>query len=164
MLLESHIGSFIVNSFERVIRKETKGRGVDIILCSPMGEKLETFVSCLARGGTFVEIGRCDSDYERSFDLHLLEKESSYRGVMLDALFGESSEVKKKLIKSVAEGIKCGYVKPLPANVFGHDEIEKAFRYMTMGEHTGKVLIKFREENESLVGTSDRLLLEAVPR
>jgi hypothetical protein len=33
-----------------------------------------------------------------------------------------------------------------------------------LSEHTGKVLIKFREENESLVGTSDRLLLEAVPR
>lgn len=36
-------------------------------------------------------------------------------------------------------------MKPLYANVFNADELEKAVRYLAGGKHTGKVLLKIRE-------------------
>ncbi len=43
-----------------MIKKETNGRGVDIVLNSLAEEKLQASVNCLAHGGQFLEIGLYD--------------------------------------------------------------------------------------------------------
>ena len=40
--------------------KETKGRGVDLVLNSLAGESLQASVRCLAKDGRFLEIGKLD--------------------------------------------------------------------------------------------------------
>lgn len=68
-----------------------------------------------------------------------------------------------KILLKMQELIERGAIKPLPRIVFKTDEVEKAFRYMGIGEHIGKVLIKIREEDlgkESI----PRKLFKGVPR
>jgi fatty acid synthase, animal type len=48
----------------------------------------------------------------------------------------------------IIEDVKRGIVKPIKANVFEANEIEKAFRFMASGKHIGKVVLKIRENPE----------------
>lgn len=43
-----------------MIKRETNGRGVDVILNSLAEEKLQASLRCLAPDGRFVEIGKFD--------------------------------------------------------------------------------------------------------
>lgn len=46
----------------------------------------------------------------------------------------------------IEEGLENGSVRPIDTTVFERDQIEEAVRYMAAGKHTGKVLIKIRDE------------------
>ena len=48
----------------------------------------------------------------------------------------------------VEEGLENGSVRPIDTTVFERDQVEDALRYMAAGKHTGKVLIKIRDEVE----------------
>lgn len=56
--------------------------------------------------------------------------------------------------------IKNGVIKPLKSQVFFPNEVEKAFRFVASGQHTGKVLVKIRENENSL----ESCPLEVKPR
>ena len=56
--------------------------------------------------------------------------------------------MKSKVVKYLREGIKSGFVKPLPRIVFNANEIEKSYKHMLAGKHIGKILIKLRNENK----------------
>lgn len=43
-----------------MIKRETNGRGVDLVLNSLAEEKLQASIRCLAKGGRFIEIGKFD--------------------------------------------------------------------------------------------------------
>ncbi|EFA05201.1 fatty acid synthase [Tribolium castaneum] len=156
---ERHIGNSRDVSFKEMILKETRGRGVDVVLNSLSEEKLKTSVQCLARGGKFMEIGKFDLVNNNSLQLLLLEKEASYHGIMLDTLFKETKERKTGLWLKVDEGLKKGYIKPLPRTVFESNKVETAFRYMMSGTHIGKVLLKVRDES-----TDKPKLIKAYPK
>ncbi|XP_044262250.1 fatty acid synthase-like [Tribolium madens] len=145
---ESHIGNSRDTSFKEMILKETRGRGVDVLLNSLTEEKLKISVQCLAKGGKFIEIGKYDLINNNSLQLLLLEKSASYHGIMLDSIFTNPKDLKLELHKKFDEGVKLGYIKPLPRVLFESDNVETAFRFMTTGKHIGKVLIKIRDENE----------------
>lgn len=55
---------------------------------------------------------------------------------------GEFKEL-KELIKA---GIQSGEIQPLPTHVFSSSEVEEALRFMAGAKHTGKVVIRMREE------------------
>jgi len=57
---ENHIGNSRDTSFEHMIKRETNGRGVDLVLNSLSEEKLQASIRCLAKGGRFIEIGKFD--------------------------------------------------------------------------------------------------------
>ena len=146
----NHIGNSRDTSFEEMIKRETEGRGVDIVLNSLTDDKLKASIRCLARGGRFMDIGKFDLANDTSLNLLFMEREASYRGVMLDRTFKDSKELRLDIYKSIKDGLKAGYVKPLPRVVFNTDEIEAAYRYMMSGKHIGKVLIKIRDETEDM--------------
>lgn len=57
---ESYIGNSRNTSFEKMIKKETNGKGVDIVLNSLAEDKLHASIRCVGKGGHFIEIGRYD--------------------------------------------------------------------------------------------------------
>lgn len=59
----------------------------------------------------------------------------------------------------VIKDIKRGIVKPLDAHVFKPTEAEDAFRFMASGKHIGKVLLKLRENEDSI----ETLLIKVRP-
>ncbi|OXU25389.1 hypothetical protein TSAR_001850 [Trichomalopsis sarcophagae] len=156
---EDHIGNSRDTSFEQMVMDKTKGRGVDIILNSLAEEKLLASVACLAWGGRFLEIGKFDLSADNPLGMECFLKEVSFQGVMLDRVFDAPDEDKVFLTDLMNEKLKQGAIKPLVRTVFPKEEAEEAFRYMAAGKHIGKVLIKIRDEKESI----DKLS-PAIPR
>lgn len=59
-LAPENIGNSRDTSFEQLIKRRTRGRGVDLVLNSLAADKLHASVRCLAEGGRFLEIGKLD--------------------------------------------------------------------------------------------------------
>ncbi|KAJ3652424.1 hypothetical protein Zmor_018392 [Zophobas morio] len=127
-----HIGNSRDTSFEQMIKRETRNKGVDFTLNSLSEDKLQASVRCLGRGGKFMEIGKYDLANDSSLNLLLMEKEASYQGIFLDEVF-RNFEKKSKVVKRLVEGIEASY------------------RYMMSGTHIGRILIKLRNEEEDSV-------------
>ncbi|XP_045465555.1 fatty acid synthase-like [Harmonia axyridis] len=163
-LRESHIGNSRDISFEKMIKQHTRGRGVDIVLNSLAEDKQLASIRCLAKGGKFLEIGKVDLASNNSLQLRMLKKNCSFHGIMLDQFFTAHPVIKKNFRAILDGGVANGSIKPLATTVFKMNEIEQAFRYMASGKHTGKVLIRIREEEEDKIVRPSALHIKATPR
>ncbi|CAB3220194.1 unnamed protein product [Arctia plantaginis] len=158
-LKDSHIGNSRDTSFEDMIRRETNGKGVDMVVNSLSDEKLQASVRCLAHRGRFLEIGKFDISNNTPIGMYFFSKETSFHGIMLDYIFNQSFSFRKRLQNLLISGIESGAVRPLTYCTFEKTEVESAFRYMAAGKHIGKVIIKIRDEEPS----SQRVLPTNIP-
>lgn len=122
---DRNIGNSRDTSFEQLILTETNGRGVDLVLNSLSGDKLQASARCLANGGRFLEIGKLDLSNNTALGMSLFLKNTTFHGILLDALFDADGAEKREVVKFVNEGIANGAVKPLPATVFSEQQIEQ---------------------------------------
>ncbi|KAF9794028.1 hypothetical protein SFRURICE_010511, partial [Spodoptera frugiperda] len=123
-LKDSHIGNSRDTSFEDMVRRETDGKGVDLVLNSLSDDKLQ--------------IGKFDISSNTAIALYFRTKEISFYGVMLNYIFEQDVKVRKRLQDLLLNGIEDGAVKPLTYCTFKANEVENAFRYMAAGKHIGK--------------------------
>ncbi|XP_046612929.1 fatty acid synthase [Neodiprion virginianus] len=163
-LTDKNIGNSRDTSFEQLVLAETNGRGVDLVLNSLAEEKLQASVRCLAKHGRFLEIGKYDLSKNTALGMAFFLKNTSFHGILLDALFDTDSFEKKEVVRLVNEGIKNGAVRPLPSTVFSEQQIEQGFRYMASGKHIGKVLLKIRDEESKKVVQPSLKTVAAIPR
>ena len=163
-LTDKNIGNSRDTTFEQLVLSETGGQGVDLVLNSLAEEKLQASVRCLAKDGRFLEIGKFDLSNNTGLGMSFFLKNTSFHGILLDALFEGDSPVKREVVKLVSEGIKSGAVRPLPSTVFSEQQIEQGFRYMATGKHIGKVLLKIREEETKKSTTPVIKTVAAIPR
>lgn len=161
---DNHIGNSRDVSFEHMVKRGTKGRGVDYVLNSLSEEKLIASIRCLATGGCFLEIGKFDLAKDNPLYLELMRKGASFHGIMIDKFFDDSVAKKVKLVDYLRIGVKNGSVKPLARTVFEINDVEKAFRFMGAGKHLGKVLIQIREEEPEYLANTKLRLFQGIPR
>ncbi|XP_057664642.1 fatty acid synthase [Diorhabda carinulata] len=163
-LKDEHIANSRDTSFEQMILTQTDGRGVDCVLNSLAGNQLQASIRCLAVGGRFLEIGKVDLSNNSPLGMSLFLKNTTFHGILLDALFNSNSSDNKLVFDLVTEGIKNGAVKPLPKTVFNENQVEQAFRYMASGKHIGKVLLQIREEESRDIRRPVIKTVSAIPR
>ncbi|KAK6640571.1 hypothetical protein RUM44_012267 [Polyplax serrata] len=162
---DSHIGNSRDTSFEDMIKRETNGRGVDVILNSLAEEKLQASLRCLAPDGRFVEIGKFDLSNDNPVGMESFMKCTSFHGVHLDGLFYDHNKKRLNEIRDILDVlIKENVVKPIKTTVFDYSECEQAFRYLTTGKHIGKVLLKLRDEEPVDLCIPAPKLFPSVPR
>ncbi|XP_059050659.1 fatty acid synthase-like [Achroia grisella] len=164
-LRDDHVGSSRDTSFEQLVLRQTRGRGVDLVLNSLAADKLQASVRCLAEGGRFLEIGKLDLSNNTPLGMSFFLKNTTFHGILLDALFEASAEDAEKaaVVRCMTEGIASGAVRPLPATVYHDHQLEQAFRYMATGKHIGKVLLRVREEEASTTRPITKMI-SAIPR
>lgn len=108
--------------------RDTKGKGVDLVLNSLSEEKLQASIRCLGLNGRFLEIGKFDLNNNSPLGMSVFLKNTSFHGILLDAVMEGDDEMIAEVVGLVAEGIKNGAVRPLPTSVFNDQQIEQAFR------------------------------------
>ncbi|XP_059470308.1 fatty acid synthase [Neocloeon triangulifer] len=163
-LTDANIANSRDTSFEQHVMSATGGRGVDLVLNSLAEEKLQASVRCLAYGARFLEIGKLDFSNNNPLGMAFFLKNTTFHGILLDALFDASDAEKKQLVTLLSEGIKSGAVRPLPATVYSESQAEQAFRFMGSGKHIGKVLLKIRDEEKTTKIKPATKLVNAIPR
>lgn len=156
----SHIGNSKDTTFEQIIKKETRGRGVDIILNSLAEEKLKVSLRCLAKGGKFLELGKFDSIQDLQISMGSFKGGGCFHGIHMDAVMESGVLIKKKFHKLLKEALEEGYIKPLIRTVFDKDQLEEAFRFMASGKHIGKIVLKIQEEEKYYVPTTRKFKCE----
>lgn len=144
--------------------KATKGKGVNIVLNSLSEEKLQASVQLLAKHGRFLEIGKFDMSENNHIGMANFLKNTTFHGILLDALFDESETDMEEVAKLLSHGIVNGAVRPLKTTCFEKDDLQNAFRFMAQGKHIGKVLIKIREEEPQELAIPIPIELACVPR
>ncbi|XP_039755412.1 fatty acid synthase [Pararge aegeria] len=156
----AHVGNSRDCSFEQLVLRQTRGRGVDLVLNSLAGDKLLASVRCLAPGGRFLEIGKLDLSNNTALGMAVFLKNTTFHGILLDALFDAADDCEEKaaVVRCVSDGIASGAVRPLPATVFAERQLEQAFRFMAAGKHIGKVVLRVRDDDDAA------RLLPAIPR
>ncbi|XP_059048223.1 fatty acid synthase-like [Achroia grisella] len=142
-LKDTHIGNSKNTSFENLICKETNGKGVNIVMNSLKGDKLQASIKCLGYRGRFLEIGNFNSN--TSINMYL-PKETSFHGITLDFALHESIDLKTRLQELILSGIEIRAVRPLTYCIFEKDEIESAFHYLADNKQIGQIIIKIRDE------------------
>ncbi|GFO07685.1 fatty acid synthase [Plakobranchus ocellatus] len=153
-------------SFERHIKRETKGKGVDIVLNSETGELLKASVRLLAKRGRFLNLA---PGTELDAQLALSRsgrKDTSFHDINLDTLIDSQDAEWTELTSLVQTGIQSGVVKPLRRTVYGMDKLTEVFRLMADGRNAdqGKVLIKIREQEAEKIILPPRKMFDAIPR
>lgn len=144
-------------SFEEDIMKATDGRGVDLVLNSLSGDKLQASLRCVADNGRFIEIGKVDLLRDADLYSWQLSGNRSMHGVYPESFFrfNEKKEhyfpkrmqdERAHLKALIVEGMKEGVVRPLIRTIFEMNKVEDAFRFMASGKHVGKVIIKIQDD------------------
>ncbi|KAJ8891049.1 hypothetical protein PR048_010558 [Dryococelus australis] len=163
-LTDRNIANSRDTSFEQHVLSETQGRGVDLVLNSLAEDKLQASVRCLARHGRFLEIGKFDLSNNSPLGMSMFLKNTSFHGILLDALFDSNTGDNLEVVRLLSEGVKSGAVQPLPATVFADSQAEQAFRYLASGKHIGKVVLQIRDEEPDHVTPPTPKLVAAIPR
>ncbi|CAG2169008.1 unnamed protein product [Oppiella nova] len=137
--------------FKHQVMRLTEGRGVDIVLNSLAGEKLDISYQCVAKRGRIVEIGKYDMFHNRPVGMYDLLRDIQLIGVALDIVLMEDMEFFGQFAQWMHNNCANGCVKPINYTLFPATDADKAFRYMTTGKHIGKVVINIRDTEQPLI-------------
>lgn len=148
---ETHIFTSRDTTFAKGVMRETKGRGVDVVLNSTYGEMLRQSWLCVADFGIFVEVGKRDI-----LSNNMLEMSPFIRGCTFSAFnlaqYTEEAEPHRldacaEVVRKVFELLGSGDVKPpYPLTVMKITEAEEAFRGLQSGKFAGKIAITYDKD------------------
>ncbi|KAL1881225.1 Type I Iterative PKS [Diaporthe australafricana] len=145
---KEHIFNSRDTSFAHGIKRVTKGAGVDVILNSLAGDSLQASWECIAPYGRFIEIGKIDIMGNSMLPMAMFAKNVMFAAVDLAEIARTNIPLADELLSKAMELIANGSVRgPAPSHIYPIGEVEKAFRFMQSGKHTGRIMLA-RTEND----------------
>lgn len=154
---EDHIFSSRNTSFAEGIMKVTRGKGVDVVLNSLAGTFLQESFNCLAPFGRFVELGKRDFELNNSLAMEAFTRAVSFSSVDVIALGERKPMQANRILKHVVKLVATKEIDAVhPVTVYPLSDVEKAFRLMQAGKHTGKIVLSVTPE--TLVPVSDHMI------
>jgi polyketide synthase 5 len=125
--------------FADVIRRDTDGYGVDIVLNSVESAAQRAGFELLAPGGRFIELGRGDED--SSLKTFPFRRNLAFHGFDLGLMAVTQPRLVQDLLTTVYKLTADG-VLPMPASVrYPLAEAATALQQMSAAQHTGKLVL-----------------------
>lgn len=139
---EQHIFNSRDTSFAQGIKRITKGYGMDIILNSLAGDSLQASWECIAPYGRFIEIGKADIIANSMLPMAMFARNVLFAAVDLEAVISTNATLTQQLIDTTMELLTSGKVHgPVPYHRVPIGDVEKAFRALQSGKHTGRIML-----------------------
>ena len=149
---EDHIFASRGLSFKKGIKRMTKGRGVDIVLNSLSGERLQASWDCLAPFGRFIEIGKHDIIQGSKLSMLQFAENRTFTAIDLVHMLRERPTLIEKTMQAILTLAESGRIKsPQPLHIYSISDIEGAFRYLQGGTNTGKTTVEIDDDAMVLV-------------
>ena len=134
-----HVFDSRTTAFGQEILDATDGAGVDMVLNSLTGEGfIDASLSCLAKGGRFVEMGRVDILSED--EMAAARPDVSYAILMIDVLKEEEPARAGQILGRVMERLAAGELTPLIHARWPVSETGPAMKCMQGARHIGKIV------------------------
>jgi acyl transferase domain-containing protein/NADPH:quinone reductase-like Zn-dependent oxidoreductase/nucleoside-diphosphate-sugar epimerase/acyl carrier protein len=134
-----HVLSSRNQDFVGYIHRVTGGQGVDIVLNSLAGEFVEATFATVARGGTFLEIGK--NGIWSPERVAALGKDINYHVVDWSEHIDRDASLIGGMLDRIVQDVAAGQLAPLPATVFRFADAIQAFRYMAQSRHIGRIVL-----------------------
>jgi polyketide synthase 5 len=137
--------------FAELIRRDTDGYGVDIVLNSVTGAAQRAGLELLALGGRFVEIGKRDIYGDTRMGLFPFRRNLAFYAVDLGLLAYSHPDRLRDLLNTVYKLTADG-VLPIPESThYPLAEAGTAIRAMSAAQHTGKLVLDVPHTGRSRV-------------
>lgn len=128
--------------FAEVVRAETGGAGVDVILDMVGGDYIKKNIGLLKTEGRLVNIAFQQGAEATLNLLVLMLKRLTITGSTLRArTSAEKSEIAQSVLTQVWPLIEAGKVKPVVDSIFSMDHVAQAHAKMAGSSHIGKILL-----------------------
>ena len=132
-----HVFDSRTTAYGEAILDATGGQGVHVVLNSLTGEGfVEASLSCLGRGGRFVEISK--RNIWSAEKMAEVRPDVSYSRLDVDALKYEQPTIPGDSLSSIANRLAQGQIQPLPRIVWPLSEIRVAMQGLRNARHIGK--------------------------
>ncbi|WP_082993050.1 type I polyketide synthase [Mycobacterium sp. 1245111.1] len=136
-----HVYDSRSTDFAELIRRDTDGYGVDIVLNSLTAAAQRAGFELLSDGGRFIEIGKRDVYANARLGLYPFRRNLTFHYVDL-ALMSETHPQRiGQLLDTVFRRVADGELPPAEFNAYRFDEAATAIRVMSAAEHTGKLVL-----------------------
>lgn len=126
-------------AFADEILAATKGEGVDVVLNTLGSDFIPATLSVVARGGWFLELGK--RGIWSAQQMAAVRPDVRYSAYDLGDELAKDHELARDMMGELADRLGSGQLRPLPVRVFDHSAVQEAFRLMSQGRHTGKLVI-----------------------
>ena len=137
--------------FADLIRRDTEGYGVDIVLNSVTGAAQRAGLELLAIGGRFVEIGKRDIYTDSRLGLFPFRRNLSFYGVDLGLLSYSDPDRLRELLSTVYRLTADGSL-PMPQTThYPLADAATAIRVMSNAQHTGKLVLDIPHTGQNRV-------------
>lgn len=134
--------------FERQIREDTGGAGVDVVLNSLAGDFIPRSFDVLAKNGRLVEIGKLSiwstaqaQAYRPDVDYRFFEVGED----VIDGGIGEDSPIHDVMVR-VLEDFDAGRLRLIPLKEYALEDLPAAYRHLSAGKNVGKVVVNLRND------------------
>lgn len=128
-------------AFGEEIRRDTNGRGVDLVLNSLAGDGAEKSLDLLAPLGRFLELGKRDFYADSAMFVRPFRRNISYFGIDADQILVDAPELAHELFAEVLGHFETGDFRPLPFMMFPAENAAEAFQTMQASQHIGKLVV-----------------------
>jgi NADPH2:quinone reductase len=129
--------------FAQVIKDETNGQGVNLVLDIMGGDYLPKHLRCLALEGRLIQIAfLSNSKIEMDWRL-LMMKRLTFTGSTLRARsVEEKTRIATTMQQSIWPELQAGRLHPIVHSEFPLAQAEQAHRLMESSQHVGKIVLK----------------------
>ncbi len=134
-----HVFDSRSTAFGERILAATGGEGVHVVVNSLTGEGfIEASLSCLARGGRFVELGR--RDILSREEIAAARPDVAYHVIEVDRMKKQEPGRLGEALTSVMERVAAGELRPILHSRWSMSEPGAAFKFMQAARHIGKLV------------------------
>lgn len=128
--------------FAEVVRSQTDGRGVALVLESVGGDVLERSFDCLRPGGRLVSVGASSGRGSSRVRLHtLFELGISVAGFTLGKWLDDAPELVAPSVSRVLDALERGVAEPVVARVFPRHEVSEAHEFLAGRHSVGRTVV-----------------------
>lgn len=129
--------------FASIIKEETDGRGVDVILDPVGGEYLESNLKALAPGGRLVVIGLLGGPKaELNLQRLLMKRQRIVGSVLRSRSVAEKIAITQRLVSDVWRWVEDGQIQPVIDQVYSVEDAGEAQARMRANLNFGKIILR----------------------
>lgn len=133
--------NYVQGDFLDVVKKETDGKGVDVVLESTGGEVFKKSLNCLQAGGRLVIYGNLSGALPTPDLRDVLWRSLSLSGFIFWTLCTDRPEIVRQTMQAVLALLEQGKVHPVVGHVFPLAEARAAHDLIRRRANFGKVIL-----------------------